>query len=101
MFDLELESFKISIDLRAFAVSEGYVLDRKESWRGSAVMRHPNGHKIIISRMALGHHTFYSVRRVDDSRTIIDFLKNRKRLSLSPVCKECRASRWRPAAALP
>jgi hypothetical protein len=36
MFDPELESFKTSIDLRAYAASQGYVLDRIESWRESA-----------------------------------------------------------------
>ena len=46
MFDAELESFKNGIDLRAYAAEQGYRLDRKESWRGSAVMRHPNGDKI-------------------------------------------------------
>ena len=42
MFDPELESFKTGIDLRAYAADQGYQLDRKESWRGSAVMRHAN-----------------------------------------------------------
>ena len=46
MFDPELESFKNGIDLRAYAAEQGYQLDRKESWRGSSIMRHPNGDKI-------------------------------------------------------
>jgi hypothetical protein len=50
MFDPELESFKTAIDLRAYAGGQGYTLDRKESWTGSAVMRHANGDKIIIKR---------------------------------------------------
>jgi hypothetical protein len=37
--DSELESFKSNIDLRAYAAGQGYQLDRKESWRGSRVMR--------------------------------------------------------------
>jgi hypothetical protein len=56
MFDPELESFKTSIDLRAYAASQGYVLNRKESWRGSAVMRHADGDKIIIKRDADHHY---------------------------------------------
>jgi hypothetical protein len=41
MVDSELESFKTNVDLRAYAAVQGYELDRKESWRGSSVMRHP------------------------------------------------------------
>jgi hypothetical protein len=62
MFDPELESFKTAIDLRAYAASQGYVLDRKESWRGSAVMRHAGGDKVIIKRDADGHYVYFSVR---------------------------------------
>jgi Protein of unknown function (DUF3991)/Toprim-like len=91
MFDPELESFKTAIDLRAYAASEGYTLDRKESWRGSAVMRHANGDKIIISRKPDGHYTFFSVRSDDDSGTIIDFIQKRKSVSLGAIRKELRA----------
>jgi len=35
----ELEVFKTKIDLRQFAVSLGYEMDRRESWRGSTVLR--------------------------------------------------------------
>jgi len=55
MFDPELEAFKNSIDLRAYAAGHGYTLDSRESWRGSAVMRHSAGDKIIIKRDADGH----------------------------------------------
>jgi len=48
--DQELERFKSGIDLRAYAASQGYELDRKESWTGSAVMRDPHGDKVIIKR---------------------------------------------------
>jgi hypothetical protein len=101
MFDPELESFKTSIDLRAYAASQGYVLDGKESWRGSAVMRHANGDKIIISRQPDGHYTYFSVRDDRDSGTIIDFIKNRKGVSLGVIRKELRAWMGTPASALP
>ena len=87
MFDPEFESFKTSIDLRAYAASHGYTLDRKKSWRGSAVMRHANGDKIIISRKPDGHYTFYSVRTDQDSGTIIDFIQNRRSLGLGAIRK--------------
>jgi hypothetical protein len=90
MFDPELESFKTSIDLRAYAASRGYVLDRKDSWRGSAVMRHANGDKIIIKRDADNHYVYFSVRDETDHGTIIDFVQERLRLSLGSLRKELR-----------
>jgi len=101
MFDPELESFKTSIDLRAYAASQGYVLDRKESWRGSAVMRHPNGDKIIIKRDADNHFVYFSVRDETDHGTIIDFAQNRLRLSLGALRKELRLRMGRHVENLP
>src|SRR5580704_8070887 len=101
MFDPELESFKTRIDLRAYAAGQGYVLDRKESWRGSAVMRHANGDKIIISRKQDGHYTFYSVRSDGDSGTIIDFIQKRNGASLGAIRKELRGWLGMPVADLP
>ena len=92
MFDAEWEFFKTAIDLRAYAATEGYVIDQKESWRGSTVMRHSNGDKIVVSRKADGHYTFFSVRRDGDCGTIIDFIKRRKSPSFSLIRDELR--RW-------
>jgi hypothetical protein len=101
MSDMELESFK-QIDLRAYAASGGYVLDRKESWRGSAVMRHPNGSKIIIKRNADdNHYLYFSVRDDRDNGSIIDFVANRKNLSLGAIRKELRPWIGKSAAELP
>jgi hypothetical protein len=99
--DTELESFKCAIDLRGYAASQGYQLDRKESWRGSAVMRHANGDKIIIKRAADGHYVYFSVRDERDNGTIIDFLRNRQGLSLGAVRKELRQWSGRPAELVP
>ena len=100
MFDPELSKFK-TIDLRAYAAGQGYQLDRKESWKGSAVMRHANGDKIIIKRDAAdGHFVYFSVHRDDDKGgSIIDFVQNRQRLSLGAVRKEL--SPWIGAAPIP
>lgn len=46
---VELEVFKRAIDLRQFAVSLGYAVDPRESWRGSAVLRR-GGDKIVVQR---------------------------------------------------
>lgn len=93
MIDEELDRFKTDIDMRAFAASCGYQLDRRASWRGSAVMRHPVSHdKVIIKLSTDGHWVYYSVRdeRDNDNGTIIDFVQRRKRLSLGAVRKELR-----------
>jgi hypothetical protein len=73
MFDPELESFKTSMDLRAYAAHQGYVLDGKESWRGSAVMRHAGSDKVIIKRDLDGLYVYFSVRDEADRGTTIDF----------------------------
>src|ERR1700687_5848473 len=101
MFDPVLESFKTSIDLRAYAATQGYVLDRKASWRGSAVMRHADGDKVIIKREADGHYVYFSVRNEADHRTIIDFAQHRLRLSLGDLRKELRPWMGRQAEVLP
>ena len=101
MWDSELERFKREIDLRAFASAHGYTLDAKESWRGSAVMRHTNGDKLIIRLGGDGHFEYYSVRRDDDNGTIIDFLQKRKRMSLGALRQELRPWIGEPPVPVP
>ncbi len=91
MFDRELDAFKTEVDLRVYAASLGYELDRKECWRGSAVMRNAAGDKIVIKRDRDGHFVYFSVRDDDDHGTIIDFAKRRIRGSLGHVRKELRS----------
>lgn len=75
--DEELERFKLEINLSEFAAFHGYGLDKRDSWRGGAVMR-KGGDKIIIARDARDNHwIYYSVRSEDDCGSIIDFLGNR------------------------
>jgi hypothetical protein len=91
MVDSELSAFKGSIDLRAYATAHGYQLDRKESWRGTSVMRHPlSNDKVIIKRGMDGHYLYFSVRDDRDNGTIIDFVQFRQGLSLGAVRKELR-----------
>ena len=101
MFDPELESFKTAIDLRAYAATQGYVLDRKGSWRGSAVMRYANGDKVIIKRDGDGHYVYFSVRDDRDHGTIIDLAQHRLRLSFGDLRKELRPWIGRAADELP
>jgi hypothetical protein len=80
----ELEVFKRMIDLRQFAVSLGYQIDRHESWRGSTVLRR-GPDKIVVKRNRNGHYVFFSVRDDRDHGTVIDFLQRRQNLSLGAV----------------
>ena len=79
--DSELDAFKRRIDLRQFAASLGYEMDRRESWRGSTVLRR-GADKIVVKRNGNGHYVFFSVRDDDDHGTLIDFLQRRQNLSL-------------------
>ena len=93
----ELETFKRRIDLRQFAVSLGYEMDRRESWRGSSVLRR-GADKIVVKRNGNGHYVFFSVRDDDDHGTLIDFLQRRQNLSLGAVRQILRPWIGRPAA---
>lgn len=97
--DAELDDFKREIDLRQYAVALGYTLDKRESWRGSAVMRN-GGDKIVIKRDTDGHYVYFSVRDDHDHGTIIDFIHHRQGFSLGETRKELRSWLGRPPAAL-
>ena len=86
----ELDRFKTSINLTEFAASRGYALDRRESSRASAVMRHPNGDKIVIAQSEGGNWIYFSIRDDRDNGTIIDFLQDRGGGSLGDVRKVLR-----------
>jgi len=87
--DRELDAFKREIDLRQFAVSLGYEIDRRESWRGSTVLRR-GADKIVVKRNGNGHYVFFSVREDEDHGTVIDFVERRQHLSLGAVRKVLR-----------
>ena len=95
--DQELEAFKTLIDLRVFAADQGYALDKRESWRGSSVMRNGGGDKIVVKRDHDGHYVYFSVRDDRDNGSIIDFVQNRRRSSLGQVRQALRpcSRRWR------
>ncbi|HLJ45447.1 MAG TPA: DUF3991 domain-containing protein [Bryobacteraceae bacterium] len=100
MFDAELENFK-RIDLRAYAASRGYQLDKRDSWRGSAVMRNAHGDKIVIRRASDGHYEYFSVRDDNDNGSIIDFVQNRDRVSIGVVRKILRPWIGAPPVTIP
>ncbi|HEY1575468.1 MAG TPA: DUF3991 and TOPRIM domain-containing protein [Terracidiphilus sp.] len=96
--DTELDAFKREIDMRQFAVSLGYEMDRRESWRGSTVLR-SGSDKIVVKRNGNGHYVFFSVRDDRDNGTVIDFLQRREHLSLGTVRQTLRP--WLGRSAIP
>src|SRR5713101_4904697 len=84
--DGELESFKRDIDIRQLAASLGYAIDKRDSWRGSTVMRR-GADKIVVKRNRNNHYVYFSVRDDRDNGTIIDFVQGRQKLSLGAVRK--------------
>lgn len=54
MSDAELDGFKRNIDLPQYAASQGYAVDKRDSWRGSTVMRN-GADKIVIKKNGNGH----------------------------------------------
>jgi hypothetical protein len=96
--DCELDTFKRDIDLRQFAESLGYQIDRRESWKGSAVLR-SGADKIVVKRNGNGHYVFFSLRDDDDNGTVIDFVQRRQELSLGAVRQALRPWIGRPASA--
>ena len=95
--DSEIDAFKRRIDLRQFAASLGYQMDRRENWRGSTVLRRGTD-KIIVKRNGHGHYVFFSVRDDDDHGTLSDFLQRRQNLSLGAMRQILRPWIGRPAA---
>ncbi len=101
MSDNELQQFKTGVNLSEFAASRGYLLDRRESSRNSAVMRHADGDKIIIARNdENGHWIYFSIRDDRDNGTIVDFLQNRGGGSLGKIRKTLRAWSGSPRPAV-
>ena len=99
--DQELERFKTGVNLSEFAAARGYALDRRESSRNSAVMRHPDGDKIVIARHESGNWVYFSVRDGSDNGTVIDFLQHRDGGSLGNVRKTLRAWSGSPRPSVP
>lgn len=84
----ELESMK-RIDFCQYAVSRGFVVDRKKSSRSSVVLRHANGDKLIVGKTSSGQYIYFNAKG-NDSGSIIDFIQTRDRVSLGEVRKLLR-----------
>lgn len=97
--DSELELFKTSISLAAYAESIGYQKDTGESTRNSWVMRRGED-KIVVATNALnGNGIYFSVRDDLDNGTIIDFVQRRQNLNLGQLRQELR--KWTGESSFP
>ena len=65
--------------------------DRRESSHNSAVMRHPDGDKVVIAKNENGDWIYFSIRDGGDNGTVIDFIQNRTGENLGHVRKTLRA----------
>lgn len=91
MQDQELDRFKKEIDLRSFAASLGYVLDKRESSAGCSMMRNSNGDKIaVIQNAENSHWVYFCTKDARDNGTILDFLKWRGGGNLGHIRKTLR-----------
>lgn len=98
MYDEELDRWKRQ-DLRLYAATLGFVVDRRESSRCSTVMRRDH-EKLIVSRKPDGHYTYWNVHDDDDHGSIVDFVQRRKGLTLGGVRKELRQWTGAPSPAV-
>ncbi len=98
----ELEAMKTRIDLPAYAASEGYQEDGRNSYQGSTCLRHPEtDDKIFVKRDADGHYVYFSVRDDRDNGSIVDFIQKRHRMSLGTVRQQLRPWIGQPPVAVP
>ena len=74
----ELKVFKKEIDLRAYAMSRGYVVDTKTSSRTSTCLETEEGDKVVVTRDFDQHWIYFSVRNDADNGSIIDFIQQSK-----------------------
>lgn len=98
----ELEAFKSTIDLVAFAEHQGYEIDGRRTSRTSVSMHHPTGDRIIVAiNGRSGHFIYASIHDPNDNGTIVDFCLKRGGASytLGHVRKELRP--WVGAHAAP
>jgi hypothetical protein len=105
MDDSELDSFKRVIDLRAYAESLGYLVDKAESWKGETIMRNASD-KIAVRFSHRDDHWVYWSCRGDsaDQGTILQFALRRLGCNLGELRKRLRSwtgqvGSWQPALA--
>ena len=93
----ELERFKTDINLSEYMALHGYSLSLKESSKTSAIMRHDNRDKLVVTRNKNNHWVYFSVRDNSDNGSIIDFHQKRTGNNLGKTRQELRGFHGLPA----
>lgn len=109
----DLDAYKRDVNLVEYAISCGYELRKKESYRAARVLKHSgDNHKIVVARDATDNHWVYfaiqpgyvgpqgrGADRGADNGTIVDFMLSRARGrgDMKYVHEECRRWLGRPA----
>ncbi|MGE9296255.1 MAG: toprim domain-containing protein [Puniceicoccales bacterium] len=75
-----------AINLAEYAAGLGYERDRQRSTRSSWSMKHPDGHRIVVSRAADGHWRWFSATGAEAGGSIIDFVMFVHNLSFREAC---------------
>lgn len=79
MPDIELDTFKIHINLTEYAVTRGYRILRNETSRNSVAMKNTSTNdKIIITRDTDDHWVYFTVGKQKDNGSIVDFVQNKE-----------------------
>lgn len=83
---MDLDTLK-RIDLRQYAASLGYQIDRRKTTRNNAVMELGTD-KIVIKVSADGHYVYFSVRDDRDHGTILDFIRYRTGKPIPEIARD-------------
>lgn len=87
---LELKRFKQEINLAEFIAKDGYYVDKKKSTKNCIVLKN-NSEKLLVGVDKITGHYFYTnLNNPQDKGTIIDYIQNRKNLSLGEVRQTLR-----------
>lgn len=81
----ELRVFKADINLSQYVASQGYTLDWLKSHPNAAVMKNPEGERLIITRWEGGQWRYFKPDDWLDKGTIIDFVQRQKKIPLERV----------------
>lgn len=76
--------FKRNINLVDFAITHGYLVNKKKSTKQSICLSDNNNDKIIVSRKN-GIWIYFSVYDSDDNGTIVDFVKRRTQKNYAEI----------------
>jgi hypothetical protein len=85
----ELVRFKTEINLSEFLAGQGYKLDQGMSCQNYAVMDQGD-EKLVVTRATDAHYAYTDAHNLKAAESIIDWVKNKRKIKLGAVRKELR-----------